>query len=160
GPEGRRGAGPRSGGTEVTRRAAGGCRPIPFLPVARAGEADDEPLVPEVRAQVVQGQHCLYAIQRERSGFVDAADDRVGMRAAHKSRMERTRQANIVDEAALSAEKRKVLEPADVPALDAPARAHALLLLDCAQAFCRIERGGDDALVAGTSAEIAGEGYP
>jgi hypothetical protein len=54
--------------------------------------------------QVGEGEHQMHASERSRRVDADTADFRMRMGAAHEGRMERSRQAQIVDEAALTRE--------------------------------------------------------
>ena len=44
---------------------------------------------------------------------IDAADQRVRMRAAHEGRMQRARRSDVVDEARTAGQQRLILEPRD-----------------------------------------------
>ena len=59
---------------------------------------------------VVEREHGMDARQGERRLLVDAADQRVRMRAAHERDVQQAGQRDVVDEAALAAQQRFVLE--------------------------------------------------
>ena len=96
------------------RHFAVGKRERPALVEPRAGirNAHHAPL-PQHRREIVERQHGDNARHRPRRIGIDAADQRVRMRAAHKGGMQRARRANVIDETGAAGQQRKILKPRD-----------------------------------------------
>ena len=65
------------------------------------------------RREVVEREHRMHAGQRQRGVLRYAADRGMRMRAAHKAGMQNVRHDDVVDEAALAAQQRRVLDSVD-----------------------------------------------
>ncbi len=59
-------------------------------------------------------EHRMHTRQRQRRLTVDAADEGVGMRAAHKGRLQHAGKMNVVDETAMAAKEIGVFQAANV----------------------------------------------
>jgi hypothetical protein len=79
--------------------------------------------------QVGEGEHEMHAGERSRRVSADAEDFRMRIGAAHEGRMKRSRQAQIVDEAALAGEQRRILLALDRG--PEPLRSHGMLCPLC-----------------------------
>ena len=62
------------------------------------------------RREIVEREHRVHARQRARVTRIDAADQRVRMRAAHERGVQQPGQLDVVDEASAADEQRAVLE--------------------------------------------------
>ena len=65
------------------------------------------------RREVVEGEHGVHARQRQRGILHDAADRGMRVRAAHEAGMQHVRHDDIVDEAALATQERRVFDAVD-----------------------------------------------
>ena len=84
---------------------------IALLFVGAVGEGDGETIGPGDGTDVVRGEHREHARQFERGARVDRDDPRMGVRAAHETRVQHARHVNIGDEARLAAQQVPVFDP-------------------------------------------------
>ena len=89
-----------------------GKRPALVELCARIRSAHHAPL-PQHRSEIVERQHGDDAGHRACRVGIDAADQRVRMRAAHEGRVQRAGRGNVVDEPRAAVEQRKIFEPRD-----------------------------------------------
>jgi hypothetical protein len=69
--------------------------------------------LPQHRGKIVERQHGDDPGHGAGRAGVDAADQRVRMRAAHESRVQRAGSGNVIDETAAAGQQRKILKPRD-----------------------------------------------
>ena len=87
-------------------------RPALIELCARIRNAHHAPL-PQHRGQIVERQHRDDARHCARHARIDAADQRVRMRAAHEGRVQHAGRGNVIDKTGAAGQQREIFEPRD-----------------------------------------------
>ena len=85
--------------------------PVALLPIGRARQADDQAVGREMGAEIGERPHRMDAGCRHGRALVDPGNRGMRQRAPHESRVEGSRQVDVVDETCLPAQQGRILDP-------------------------------------------------
>ena len=91
--------------------AGGEDRAVAALAVGGARQADDEARLREMGAEIVERPDRADPRRRRRRALVDAGNRGMRQRAPHERRVQNSRQMDVVDEARLPPQQRRILDP-------------------------------------------------